>query len=159
MTTTEQPAGTEPTTPEGTGTAPGSTESAAETTATPEEGGGRNKALRERAQAAEERVAALEATLATYRQRDVEAMVGGTDGLTSPGDLWTAHELTEFIGDDGAIDEDAVSAAVEALRTERPHWFARRRPAPDRSQGSSAAGAASRSSTGETWQKVLSGGR
>ena len=57
-------------------------------------------------------------------------MVGGTDGLTSPGDLWTAHELADFLGDDGSIDSDAVSAAVEALRTERPHWFRRQRRRP-----------------------------
>lgn len=156
MTSTETTEVEETTTGAPEGTEAGA-ESGQEGTETPEEGG-RARAARERAQQAEERVAALEATLATYRTRDVEAMVGGPEGLANPADFWTVHaDVAEFVADDGSIDRDAVAAALESLRTERPHWMTRRSPAPDRSQGSSARGGST--SRGASWSDVLKGGR
>lgn len=149
-------------TPEGTETGAESGQEGTETPAEGEEtGGGRNKALRERAQAAEERVTALEALVTEYRRDELARAARGA-GMLDAQDFLDRHDVDEFLDEaTGRLDQAAFDTVMTDLRERRRHLFrGGQRPAPDTSQGSSASGGkTTRGSTGETWQKVLSGKR
>ena len=63
---------------------------------------------------------ALSEKVTGYQRRDCERVV--TDLLAQPADLWEiGHlEVSEFIGDDGEIDEDELREAANALIEQRP---------------------------------------
>ncbi len=62
--------------------------------------------------------------------------------------------VDDLFDDDGQVDPDRVTAAVNALLAQRPHLQARRSPRPDRSQGSRGGA----SGNGPTFADVLRGG-
>jgi hypothetical protein len=90
--------------------------------------------LAERATKAEERAAAA-TRLATASK--VEALAAGR--FTDPQDAVDALQGAEFLTEDGGIDRDAITAALDSLLERKPHWAATapgpRVPAPDPSQG------------------------
>ena len=64
--------------------------------------------------------------------------------FADPEDAAGALDLGGYVDDDGAIDTDAIKADLAALLKRKPHWGKApdgpRRPAPDRTQGSSGNG-------------------
>lgn len=87
----------------------------------------------------------------------VEAMARD---FADPEDAVGSLDLTSFVDDDGAIDTDAIKAALEDLLKRKPHWArpdegGPRRPAPDRTQGSSGNGNRSPSDPGEVFAGLM----
>ncbi|MER5843694.1 hypothetical protein ABT099_26065 [Streptomyces prasinus] len=80
------------------------------------------------------------------RQRLVRSQVQALamTGFADPEDAVGALELDSYIDSDGDIDEAAIKADLDALLECKPHWARTqpqegpRRPAPDRTQASSA---------------------
>ena len=65
--------------------------------------------------------------------------------FADPEDAVGSLDLTAFVDDDGVIDTDAIKEALADLLKRKPHWArpdegGPRRPAPDRTQGSSGNG-------------------
>lgn len=65
--------------------------------------------------------------------------------FADPEDAVGSLDLAAFVSDDGVIDTDAIRAALADLLKRKPHWArpdegGPRRPAPDRTQGSSGNG-------------------
>lgn len=65
--------------------------------------------------------------------------------FADPEDAVGSLDLTTFVDDEGVIDTDAIKAALADLLKRKPHWArpdegGPRRPAPDRTQGSSGNG-------------------
>lgn len=92
------------------------------------------------AERATARASTLEQQLATVRRAAVEASIraaatGWADPTDAPRYL---DDRDRYIGADGTVDTDAITADLAAILTQRPH-LARtdgpRRPAPDPSQG------------------------
>lgn len=74
----------------------------------------------------------------------VEALAAGT--FADPDDAIAARDWSEFIGEDGTVDTDAIRTELDDLLARKPHWAKSpeskaRPPAPNRAQGSSANGA------------------
>ncbi|MDN5918302.1 MAG: hypothetical protein L0I76_24930 [Pseudonocardia sp.] len=66
----------------------------------------------------------LATVVAGYQTTEVEALA--TDaGLAHGSDLLLVHGLDELRDDAGKVDPAKVTAAAEALLSERPHWRAR----------------------------------
>src|SRR5262249_10313913 len=79
------------------------------------------KKYRLRARDAENRAATLQTRVDAHDKATVERIAG--DLLEDPSDLWLAHSgLDAFRGEDGAIDSDAATAAIQELVNARPHW-------------------------------------
>jgi len=89
------------------------------------------------------------------QRADVERLAS-TGGLAAPADLWALGgvELAELLDDDGEVDAEAVAEAVAGVLEARPGLRGRRRPAPDRSQGSTHAQGGAKRVT--TWGDALS---
>lgn len=72
----------------------------------------------------------------------VEALAATS--FTDPEDAAGALDLAAYVDDDGAIDTDAIKRDLADLLKRKPHWGkgpdGPRRPAPDRTQGSSGNG-------------------
>lgn len=91
------------------------------------------------AQAAEQRAAA-----AIARAVKSEIRAFASDTFADPDDAATALDPTEFVNENGEIDTEGIKRELADLLERKPHWgkgdgtAAARRPAPDRSQGSSA---------------------
>lgn len=94
--------------------------------------------------AAQERAAKATRTAVAAK---VEALAASQ--FADPEDAAGALDLASFVDEDGSIDTAAIKTELSALLKRKPHWAKApegpRRPAPDRSQGSS--GNNSRSST------------
>ncbi|WP_327738453.1 hypothetical protein OG749_36325 [Streptomyces nojiriensis] len=65
--------------------------------------------------------------------------------FADPEDAVGSLDLTAYVDEDGAIDTDAIKEALADLLKRKPHWArpdegGPRRPAPDRTQGSSGNG-------------------
>lgn len=65
--------------------------------------------------------------------------------FADPEDAVGSLDLTAFVDEDGVIDTDAIKEALAELLKRKPHWArpdegGPRRPAPDRTQGSSGNG-------------------
>lgn len=80
------------------------------------------------------------ARITAWQRRDVEALAGGATGLVRPADLFDVGgaDLTTLVADDGSVDQAALTAALEQLRTDRPYLFnplPQRVPGPDHSLG------------------------
>ncbi len=70
----------------------------------------------------------------SYEAADVERSVAGK--LADPRDLWQSAALDELRGEDGQVDAEKVTAAVDGLLEAKPHYGTRPRgPKPDYSQG------------------------
>lgn len=87
---------------------------------------------------------------------DVERMVG--DRLASVEDFWLTTQLDDLRGENGQVDPELVTAAVEKVVEERPHWAKQQRRA-DFGQGvRSADHGRQRASFGEGLKNALRGG-
>jgi hypothetical protein len=110
--------------------------------------------LAERATKAEERAAAA-TRLATASK--VEALAAGR--FHDPQDAVDALQGAEFLTEDGGIDRDAITAALDSLLERKPHWAATapgpRVPAPDPSQGARPGGTPT---LGQRINEAVSGG-
>lgn len=64
----------------------------------------------------------LAAALADRQHQDVTDIAA--DHLLDPADFLLVHtDLSDFLDDDGNVDEAKVAEAVEQMRETRPHWF------------------------------------
>ncbi|WP_344098575.1 hypothetical protein, partial [Nocardiopsis tropica] len=80
--------------------------------------------------------------IASLTKRAVKAEVRGlaADGFADPEDAAAFLDLDAYVGEDGEIDAKAIKADLADLLKRKPHLGRSaepRRPAPDRSQGSS----------------------
>ncbi|MCP3017297.1 hypothetical protein NGM33_28600 [Nocardiopsis dassonvillei] len=83
--------------------------------------------------------------IASLTQRAVRAEVRGlaADGFADPEDAAAFLDLGSYVSEDGDIDAKAIKADLDDLLKRKPHLGKStepRRPAPDRSQGSSGNG-------------------
>jgi hypothetical protein len=93
-----------------------------------------------------DKLAAAEERIAATRKRLVKSQVQALAGtaFADPEDAVGALDLDLYIDSDGDIDEAAIEADLQALLERKPHWAKTqppegpRRPAPDRTQASSA---------------------
>lgn len=92
--------------------------------------------LGEQLTAAQERAAKATRTAVAAK---VEALAA--KDFADPEDAAGALDLAAFVDEDGSIDTAAIKTELSALLKRKPHWAKApegpRRPAPDRSQGSS----------------------
>ncbi|MER5312681.1 hypothetical protein ABT034_33465 [Streptomyces sp. NPDC002773] len=92
-------------------------------------------------QLAAERERATSATRTAVTAK-VEALAANT--FADPTDAAGALNPTDYVDDSGAIDTDRIKADLADLLQRKPHWAKAlegpRRPAPDRTQGSSGNG-------------------
>lgn len=95
--------------------------------------------LTEQLTAAQERAAKAVRTAVASK---VEALAAKE--FADPEDAAGALDLASYVGEDGAIDTDAIKRDLGDLLKRKPHWArppeGPRRPAPDRTQGSSGNG-------------------
>lgn len=60
--------------------------------------------------------------LAEAQRREVSRQVG--DRMHDPDDLWMAGtDVADMLDDDGNIDPERVTLALDELKDARPHWF------------------------------------
>lgn len=80
-----------------------------------------NKNLRERAKTAEDQLGTLNAQVESFRRNEIERIAATV--LADPKDLWLG-EVTpnDFLGENGDIDHERVSAHVNDIAQQRPHW-------------------------------------
>lgn len=114
--------------------------------------------LTEQLTAAQERAAKAFRTAVGAK---VEALAAAT--FADPEDAAGALDLTAYVDDDGAINAEAIKEDLAALLERKPHWAkaadaSPRRPAPDRTQGSSGNGNRSTSDPGAIFGAFLKQG-
>ncbi|MFE1321598.1 hypothetical protein [Kitasatospora phosalacinea] len=95
----------------------------------------------ERAEAAEKRAASAQARAVRAEVKSLAAA-----GFADPDDAVGALDLADYADADGEIDTDRIKSDLDDLLKRKPHWGrpdegGPRRPAPDRTQGSSGNGA------------------
>lgn len=114
----------------------------------------REARYRIRARDAEAARDGLQATVTNLRARVAELQVG--DRLMETADLWRHVDVDDLLSEDGDIDSDKVTDAVDRIAEQRPHLIKRRPPKPDYTMGH---GASQRPGydTGTGWQEVLRG--
>lgn len=69
---------------------------------------------------AESTIAAHEERIAGLQRADADRVIA--DRLVDPRDLWAVTDVADLRDDDGALDQEKVTARIEALIEERPHW-------------------------------------
>ncbi|OKH91497.1 hypothetical protein [Streptomyces uncialis] len=111
--------------------------------------------LSEQLTAAEERAAKAVRTAVASK---VEALASAD--FADPEDAAGALDLAAYVDDDGVIDTDAIRADLAALLKRKPHWgkpsdTGPRRPAPDRTQGSSGNGNRTSSDPGDIFAGLM----
>lgn len=105
----------------------------------------------ERAKLTEQERLAADLTVAQERaEKAIRAAVASkvealARDFADPEDAVGSLDLTTYVDEDGAIDTDAIKDALAELLKRKPHWArpdegGPRRPAPDRTQGSSGNG-------------------
>lgn len=110
--------------------------------------------LTEQLTAAEERAAKAIRTAVASK---VEALA---KEFEDPEDAVGALDLAAYVDDDGVIDKDAIKRDLAELLKRKPHWArpsdtGPRRPAPDRTQGSSGNGNRTSSDPGEIFAGLM----
>lgn len=80
--------------------------------------------------------------------------------FADPEDAVGSLDLTAFVDQDGGIDTEAIKGALAELLTRKPHWARSdeggpRRPAPDRTQGSSGNGSRSTSEPAQIFAGLM----
>ncbi|MGW0312019.1 hypothetical protein [Streptomyces flavidovirens] len=105
--------------------------------------------------AAEERAAKAVRTAVASK---VEALAAST--FEDPEDAAGALDLTAYVDDDGVIDTDGIKRDLADLLKRKPHWAkptdnGPRRPAPDRTQGSSGNGNRTSSDPGDIFAGLM----
>ncbi|WP_381801183.1 hypothetical protein [Streptomyces niveus] len=110
--------------------------------------------LTEQLTAAEERAAKAVRTAVASK---VEALA--SSDFADPEDAAGALDLAAYADEDGVIDTDAIKADLAALLKRKPHWGkpvdGPRRPAPDRTQGSSGNGNRTSSDPGDIFAGLM----
>lgn len=111
--------------------------------------------LTEQLTAAEERAAKAVRTAVSSK---VEALAASD--FADPEDAAGALDLATYVDEDGVIDSDAIKRDLAELLKRKPHWAkpgdtGPRRPAPDRTQGSSGNGNRSSSDPGEIFAGLM----
>ncbi len=84
------------------------------------------KKYRHRLRETEQRVTGLQERVDRHDRAAVERMAG--ERLNAPDDIWLVHDVADFRGDDGGLDEAKVAAALEEIASTRTHWL---KPAPN----------------------------
>lgn len=113
--------------------------------------------LTEQLTAAQERAAkSISAAVAAK----VEALAAGQ--FADPEDAAGALDLTTYVDEDGVIDSAAIKRDLAALLERKPHWAKAadpgpRRPAPDRTQGSSGNQARTSNDPAESFAAFIKG--
>jgi hypothetical protein len=111
--------------------------------------------LTEQLTAAEERAAQAVRTAVASK---VEALA---KEFEDPEDAVGALDLAAYVDDDGVIDSDGIKRDLAELLKRKPHWAkppadtGPRRPAPDRTQGSSGNGNRTSSDPGEIFAGLM----
>lgn len=67
----------------------------------------------------------LAARLADAQRQNANHQVA--QRFADPGDFWSTTELADVLGEDGGIDGEKLSEAMDAALESKPHW---RKPAP-----------------------------
>lgn len=123
----------------------------------PDDAGKEAARYRVRARDAEAQRDALSAQVLALQRREAERLAG--ERLSVAGDLWDVAQaqLADLLGEDGTVDPDRVTAAVDALVRSRPGLDrnAVRQVRPDLSQG--ARGGREPSEPGQAWADALAG--
>lgn len=92
-----------------------------------------NKSLRDRAKTAETNLEQATAQVDGFRRQALEQAAG--KALRDPADFWTeGTSVAGFLNDEGAIDQDAVSAHLDQLISSKPHFAADPEPSKPPSQ-------------------------
>ncbi|MEE1813554.1 hypothetical protein PUR59_00615 [Streptomyces sp. SP18ES09] len=103
-----------------------------------------------------ERERALKATQTAVAAK-VEALAAKT--FADPEDAAGALNLADYVDDSGVIDTARINTDLAALLERKPHWARQddgpRRPAPDRTQGSSGNGNRTSSDPGEVFAGLM----
>lgn len=71
-------------------------------------------------------------------------------------DLPGRLNVTDLLGEDGTLDDDKTTAALDGLKTARPHWFGLGRPTRSGVELSGGTGEPSTSAPAASWADVLS---
>lgn len=66
-------------------------------------------------------------------RREVERVAA--EQLANPSDLWLTVQLAELRDEDGELDSDKISARLDQLTAEKPHWRKTTGPPPNFSSG------------------------
>lgn len=111
--------------------------------------------LTEQLTSAEERAAKAVRTAVASK---VEALAA--TAFEDPEDAAGALDLTAYVDDDGVIDTDGIKRDLADLLKRKPHWAkptdtGPRRPAPDRTQGSSGNGNRTSSDPGDIFAGLM----
>ena len=111
--------------------------------------------LNEQLTAAQERAAKAVRTAVASK---VEALAAKS--FADPEDAAGALDLAAYVDDDGQIDTDGIKRDLDDLLKRKPHWArpddnSPRRPAPDRTQGSSGNGNRSSSDPGAIFAGLM----
>lgn len=107
-----------------TTTDPGPVEDTVPTEAAAEDAKPDREAARYRRQLREAETArdTLAARVTKYQTAEAERLATGPGRLLDPTDLWRATDLASVVDDDGEIDPEKVTAAVDELVTAKPHY-------------------------------------
>ncbi len=66
----------------------------------------------------------LAARVQKYQTAEAERVAAGPGRLLDPTDLWRVTELADVVDDDGEVDAEKVSDAVDKLIERKPHYAA-----------------------------------
>jgi hypothetical protein len=79
------------------------------------------KRYRHRLRDTEQRVTALQERVDRHDRAAVERIAG--ERLNDASDVWLVHDVADFRGEDGALDETKVTSALDEIATTRQHWL------------------------------------
>lgn len=109
-----------------------------------------------------EQLKAFEERIQTFRQRAVRSEVRAlaASEFADPEDAHAFLSLDSYVGEDGDVDTDAIQRDLKDLLKRKPHLAkpadnSPRRPAPDRSQGSSGNGNRTPSDPGAIFAGIM----
>lgn len=109
-----------------------------------------------------EQLTAAESRIKTVQQRAVlsEVRALAAAEFADPDDAHAFLDLGQFVSDDGEVDTDGINRELTALLKRKPHLAkpadnSPRRPAPDRTQGSSGNGNRSTSEPGAIFAGLM----
>jgi hypothetical protein len=78
------------------------------------------KRYRMRLRETEEARTALQTRVDVHDRAAIERIAG--EKLNDPSDVFLVHDIADFRGEDGALDEDLARGHVEKLASEHEHW-------------------------------------
>ncbi|MGO2773957.1 MAG: hypothetical protein ACTIB2_11190 [Brachybacterium tyrofermentans] len=97
----------------------------------------------------------LAETVQGYQRSTFEEFARGRKVLDSAvDDVADKVNVAELLGEDGRLDEERAGAALEELRTSRPHYF---EAAPRKSSADFTGSAAGQGDESASWSNILAG--